>query len=326
MVAPKTKRKIVFVRGGYDACAYYRMVLPYKALKQNGYNIIIDPEDIDFVNADVLVFQRQHDETAIQKIIKWKNRGKKIVLDFDDNLFLIEPDNPAKKIYDSTALKLMEIVLSIADAVTVTVKPLADSYSRFNKNIVILPNCIDENVPRTKAEKSQKTVIGWQGSPTHFGDLKEIKSVINELGRTYAFDLVLAGFNPKGMFARSTCRPWIRFSDNLDHYGLFSDFDIGLCPLKNTPFNECKSDIKFLEYASLEIPTIASKIITYGNIKHGETGYVARNYSDWKNHLSALLSDRKRREEIGKAAKEYVLAERTIQKNIWRWEELFNNL
>jgi len=74
------------------------------------------------------------------------------------------------------------------------------------------------------------------------------------------------------------------------------------------------------------IPTIASDISTYSTIDHGETGYLARNNSDWRKYLLELIDDEDRRIEMGKKAKNFVSSKRTIQSNVWRWEELLRSL
>lgn len=320
------KPKIVFVRGDYSACSYYRIFLPYKALDAKGYAVNIEPEYEDFETADILVFQRLHKAEPIREVLRWKERGKKVVVDFDDNFFHLESHNPAKLAYPQESLKNLKFIISEADAITVTVKPLADSFGRFNKNIFILPNAVDETAFNFPRRPSVKPIVGWQGSPTHRQDLRRIKSAINTTQRKYNFDFVLAGYKPQGFFRESTYRDWLPFKDDLSHQKVFNDFDIGICPLQETPFNDCKSDLKFLEYATLGIPTIASKTVTYETIENGRSGYLARNLADWERSIGELIQDEDKRNELGANAKEYVLNERTIQKNINLWEDVYNNL
>jgi len=322
----QTKKKIIFIRGDYNACSYYRMVLPYKALEAKGYDVNIEPTYDEFVSSDILVFQRQKNEAALNEIIAWKKKGKKIIIDYDDNFFALESHNPANKSYTTGALEILKKATSVADAITVSVKPLAEKYNEYNSNIHILPNSIDEDAFSLIKKNRERATIGWQGGHSHLEDLKSIRSAINELRIKIDFDFILAGYNPGNFFNDSIYRGWMPFSDDLNHHLLFSDFDIGLCPLTDSPFNDSKSDVKFLEYSSLEIPTIASKSLPYITIDHGVTGYLARNLSDWKKYIADLISNKQKRRKIGTAAKEYVVTERTIQINIWRWEEVLNNI
>lgn len=321
------KPKVAFVRGGFGACGYYRAHLPGKALAAKGWPVIAGVLDYeDFAAADILVFQRQRRQAAIREIAGWKAKGKKIVMDFDDNFFLLEDHNPAKEFYDPESLKWQARATELADAVTVTSQPLAESYRRLNRNIHVLPNSVDERILQRSPVESDKSIVGWQGGYSHLEDLRVLKSPINTLAKRFDFTFVLAGYRPPDFFKEAEFRPWVEFNDDLPYLDLIADFSIGLCPLAKTAFNDCKSDIKFLEYSALGIPTIASKVVVYSNVKHGTTGYLARNQGDWETYLARLLSDQDERRRLAENAKEYIAAERTIQANISRWEAVYESI
>lgn len=325
------KIKIAFLRPKYDACGYYRTYVPFRGLTEKGhlayYDLPIkDIHKVDFLYFQRLVFTPGTIKARLNDMRKWKEQGKKIIIDYDDNYFDLEKTNPVYNEYDEGTLDRIKEIIKLADAITTTVKPLAELFSKFHHNVHVLPNFIDVSTLSQRKADSKSLVVGWQGSVTHQEDLKIIRSVINELKSTVSFDFVLSGYRPEGYFKKSTYRKWQDFSPELTHYDLFRDFDIGLCPLQNTPFNICRSDIKFVEYSSLGIPTIASDIVTYNTIRQGETGYLAHNQSDWRKYLIELINDDEKRKKIGKNAKDYVIKERTIQSNIWIWEELLGSL
>ncbi len=320
------KPKIAMVRGDHNACSYYRMILPGKALKENGYEVTTDPTYDDFNSSDILIFQRQYNAMALKEIMKWKKKGKKIIIDYDDNFLSLESHNPATQFYTEKTLEIFKETMSIAHAVTVSVEPLVSAYEKINNEVFVLPNSVDEFAFSFSNNLNKTPTVGWQGGPTHFEDLKLIKSVVNEVQNKYPFDFVLAGYDPGNFFKKSTFRKGIPFSEELTHHKLFQDFHVGLCPLTDSEFNECKSDIKFLEYSTMGIPTIASKRTAYNSIDNGTTGFLARNHSDWRKYIGNLLTDENKRKELGANAKEYVLENRTIQKNIYRWEELLNDI
>jgi len=326
MTTSTIKPKITFVRGDFNACSYYRMILPGKALSEKGYEVNTNPTYDDFASSDILVFQRQYKEMALKEIAEWKKKGKKIIIDYDDNFLSLESHNPAKQFYTEKALEIFKETMSIADAVTVSVKPLVNAYNKINGSVFVLPNSVDEYALSFSKKLPGRPIVGWQGGPSHLEDLKIIKSVINEIQKKYSFDFILAGYEPGNIFKKSIYRKLIPFSEELLHHHLFQDFYIGLCPLTDSEFNECKSDIKFLEYSTMEIPTIASKRTAYESIENGSTGFLARNLADWKKYIGDLLTDESKRNEIGSNAKKYVLESRTIQKNIYKWEELLNNI
>ena len=322
------KRKIIFARVFKTPSTYYRLYLPFITLKGLGYDVVIDPTFQDFADSDIIVFHRLATLRALEQVVIWKKKGKKIVFDCDDDYFHLHPSNPVFKNFTPEILSNIGEIIGEAHALTASVKPLAESYKRFNDNVHTLPNCIDEKTLSLKIHSppSSNTFVGWQGGDAHFEDLKSIKSVVNELQKKFLFELILCGYLPPGLFRNVTFRKWIQFTLDLGYLDSINDFDIGLCPLIDDEFNYKKSDLKFLEYSIFEIPTIASKIITYDTIVHGKTGLLARNQSDWRKYLTLLLQDVEKRKELGKNAREYVASERTIQKNIWRWEEVYESL
>lgn len=319
--------KIAFVPGDYHGCGYYRMILPAMALGARGHSVSIDAKTTNIYAADIVVWQRPHTERHLEVARDIKQLGKKNVVDADDNLLQLEPDNRAFYYYSREVLDAYETALREADAVTVSTPPLAESMKRLNPSVHVLRNCLDEMALAKERRPSDRVIVGWAGGEAHFTDLKSIRNVINNLKKVYDFDLVLAGFDPgEGIFKDYHHRAWMQLEPNLNYYHNFADYGIGIAPISKTIFNEAKSDVKFLEYSVFRTPTIASKSVTYETIKHGETGYLARNLNDWETYIGELIAEPERRDRMGEAARAYVAEERIIQKNIRLWEEVYENL
>lgn len=297
------------------------------ALARKGHTVSVGAKTVDIYAADLSVWQRPHNELHLEMVKDLKAAGKKIVLEADDNLLQLEPDNRAFYHYSREVLDRYEFVVSVADAVTVSTPPLAESLKRLNPSVHVLRNCLDETALAKERRPSERVIVGWAGGEAHFMDLKSIRNAINNLKKRYDFDLVLSGFDPgEGVFEDYHHRSWIELEPNLNYYYNFADYGIGIAPISKTLFNEAKSDVKFLEYSVFKTPTVASKSVTYNTIKHGETGYLARNLDDWEKYIGELIADPERRNRMGEAARAYVIEERIIQKNIRRWEEVYENL
>lgn len=99
------------------------------------------------------------------------------------------------------------------------------------------------------------------------------------------------------------------------------NLDIGLCPLEDTKFDNCKSAIKFYEYAMVGTTTLASDVTPYKE----EVNYLAKNrYDKWHKKLKKLITDKELRDMIVEEQRKYVLENREIGKNIHRWEEVYS--
>ncbi|WP_233581991.1 MULTISPECIES: glycosyltransferase [unclassified Asaia] len=93
------------------------------------------------------------------------------------------------------------------------------------------------------------------------------------------------------------------------YLGELAKADIAIAPLEDTLFNDCKSNIKFLEAAILELPSICSPTDTYRRvIQSGDNGYLARTAEEWRDTVLALASDAQLRRRIGLKAREAALA------------------
>ena len=319
-------RRTSFVLGDQGPSGYFRIALPCAALNEAGVNAGFAFSYEDFAAADVLVFQRQHQAGAVDEILKWQRLGKKIVVDFDDNFLKLDPTNKARSVYTPEVTADLLRLIRAADAVTVATKPLAEVYGENAKQVYLIPNALPPLAFAKTRRPSDKVIIGWHGSDSHFGDLKLVKNALAQVQRRNDIELVLAGYEPPGFFKGAVFRPWIKFSPDLAYFDSFADFTIGICPLAKSPFNDCKSDLKWLEYSSLGIPVVASAAPPYDSIEPGVTGLLARNLSDWEAHLSSLLGDEDLRLRLGRAAQDEVRAHRGIERNIPLWLEVLDNL
>jgi glycosyltransferase involved in cell wall biosynthesis len=319
-------KKTSFVLGDQGPSGYFRIALPCAALSEAGVDAGFAFSRQDFAAADTLVFQRQHKPGAVEEIFKWQSRGKKIVVDFDDNFLQLDPTNKARLVYTPEVVADLLRLIRAADAVTVATKPLAELYGEYAKKVYHIPNALPPRAFAKIRRPSDKVIIGWHGSDSHFSDLKLVKSALAQIQRRHDIDLVLAGYAPPGFFKGAVFRPWVKFSPDLDYFDSFADFTIGICPLSKSPFNDCKSDLKWLEYSSLGIPVVASAAPPYDSIEPGVTGLLARNLSDWEGHLSRLLGDDDLRLRMGRAAHDEVRAHRGIEGNIPLWQEVLAGL
>lgn len=100
-----------------------------------------------------------------------------------------------------------------------------------------------------------------------------------------------------------------------EYWDLLRGADINICPLTDGPFNDAKSEIKWLEAAMLGVPSIVSPSATYQQvIDDGADGLLAGTQKDWEANLTALCTDATLRRELGKAAQARVLREYTTDR------------
>ena len=97
-------------------------------------------------------------------------------------------------------------------------------------------------------------------------------------------------------------------SGSLQHYYAFlSELDVGIAPLKDTAFNRCRSDVKFLEYAVSGVTPVLSDLEPYRNsVAHGETGFLFKDSIELIEILNLLNNNKGILTNISSSARDYV--------------------
>lgn len=255
--------------------------------------------------------------------------GAKLVLDLDDDPHSVHPEHPDIKELEGR-YHMWNRMIEIADHVVVSTEHIKQSIKHQNPNITVIPNAIDPEIWKVKRKKRNdgKIRIGWMSSGSHFVDSPIIEEIIQEiLNENPNVEFHIAGM----INTEATGKGWIHHRGT-DGYAPFPQFyadldiDIAIAPLKDIPFNRAKSNIKYLEASMLGIPMVASDVLPYQCIKHGKTGYLASNSSQFKKYLLWLIENTEKRKQMGKDAKQYVLENWTIDKFLPQYEELFEKL
>ncbi|HEY3316802.1 MAG TPA: glycosyltransferase [Coriobacteriia bacterium] len=325
-----TSKRIHYVVDDFHACGWYRANVPGTALSRLGYDVALTDKmtPADVQQADVIVFQRQWCPAALQAMDYGKALGKLTVYELDDDLWNIHPSNPAYAAWnDPRLVACAEALMRRADVITTTTPALAKQLRRFNDNVRILPNMLPgENwqVERERPEGYDKVALGWAGSIARKRDLEIVKHVIPQILEQYPqAEFLLAGHPSNQIFPE---HPRIRTVEPLpiERYAeVLVQFDVGLAPVVDSRFNQAKSDLKFVEYGMVGIPTVASNVEAYTHsIVNGETGFLAKNDKDWLKYLRRLIESPELLAEMGRNAKEFAEG-RTISRNIGLWERAY---
>jgi glycosyltransferase involved in cell wall biosynthesis len=332
-----------------SGCYKWRGAIPAKYLSQHGHTVQIFSNQVRSYEApDVLVLYRAHYPEAV-KVVEWcKKKGIRLVFDTDDALDLVPPENLNYKGVQAR-LPLYETLLRSADVVTTTTEALASHLRGWNPNVTVIPNSIDPD-EWTCQPRGNEVRVGWTGSPTHFADLAVALDSIREVQKKHPFKFVLQGICQESsldelmavlqarwgqaLFDTPLGRSIKHFMDKLrdiryefhpnvpidQHPSKVCDLklDIGIAPLLDDPFNRHKSCIKYYEYAMSGAVTLASHVLPYST----EVPITAKNNREsWKRRLEELLQAD--RTALCREQRDWVMANRNIQKNVELWEQVF---
>jgi glycosyltransferase involved in cell wall biosynthesis len=308
----------------------YRLGLPLWALRSFGghdataFSVLNTelPEDLDvFVGQIVSDVVRTE---VWQGLARRPGRSFALVYELDDDVWTVPRSNPSYNYFADPEMRArIEDNLRVADAVTVTTDHLAEVVSPYNANVHVLPNCFDATILGHERPRGERLTVGWAGGSSHAHDFDaHCRDIAPFFRRNPDVDCHFFGTDYRAQVGRPDGRftGWV---GNLVDYIHALDFDIGIAPLAANAFNRSKSDLRFLEYASLAIPLVASDFGPYvDSIEHGVTGFTVRYPHEWRKYLTLLARDEALRTEMGLRAWAWA-AGRTIQGNFPLWEQAY---
>jgi len=103
-------------------------------------------------------------------------------------------------------------------------------------------------------------------------------------------------------------------TDPAEYQGLLAAADINLAPLTHSIFNDCKSEIKWLEAALLGVPSLVSRSNMYENtVHHGVDAFMASDVGEWTAMLEMLIQDSELRERLGETARKKAIDEYSLE-------------
>jgi len=303
--------KVKFQSHTSGACKFFRATQPANYLD---YATVEDEWDSD-TSADLTVICRAVHEEVYHCMKYLQREGKKVLYEWDDYFFDISKYNPAKGAYTEKELNMTNAFLYEADGVICSTNYLAKLTKKHtSKPIYVLPNGIDmakyDKIAALK--KPHDTInIGYMGSATHLADIygtecwRAIILIMNEFKNVR---LVLKGYDFTQTDYFNHLRDRIDILEGGDDYQIdMLKFDIGLAPLQDTDFNRAKSNLKFLEYSALGIPTVASRVKAYKCINHNITGMLVDNkLTYWYLALKELVTNEMTRKRLAFNANAYV--------------------
>lgn len=283
---------------------------------------------------DVFIVQRlfpsQDTKPILEKIF---NTGKPVIYETDDLLDEIQSDNPMYSLVHPRIPQIHDTIRR-ATAVTLSTARIKNQYSRYNSFTKVFSNQLSEerwqDLPAPTRAVSTPIVIGFAGSKGHRNDLKLIESAILKAARHFGnrVRFVFWGAITDDLLTLPNC-DWINTEVSYSEYPrrLSSlGLDIGLAPLGDTPFNACKSDIKWLEYSIIGVPSICSDIGVYDEPKDQRLAIVVPNDEDaWFRAITTLVENTELRKSLGTAAQTYVREHRLLSQHIAGYARWLNH-
>lgn len=340
--------KIINLHSIQDGCSYVRHKVPFDALRARNHFIQMK-FPIFRMDFEYAVLSRQFSEELIKTLFKMKAAGIKLVYDADDLLMDLEPENPFFSHKASIkGVELMKACIGLVDFVTAATSRLAVELKRYTAApIHVFENCVDPKDWKERPREKRAAVrIGYTGSLSHLKELLFLIPIIRDLQKKYYVEFYIFGVFESLKSLEEDCamkaagnpawqkmgRKILKELRTLDYkHDPFVavekypaklaelDLDIGLCPLFRSRFNDCKSNLKFLEYAMVGTAPIYADSPAYEKCGAG----LKMDARTWKKALSVLIEDQDLRETFAREAKAWTLEHHNITDRIAELEAIY---
>lgn len=180
------------------------------------------------------------------------------------------------------------------------------------KRVEILPSVVDADLYAPASVRASEFTIGWIGSPVTAPYLERVRPALERLtnGGQAAVSLIGAGDAIRWGNAKVQILPW-REESEIEN---IQQFDVGIMPLVDEPFERGKCGYKLIQYMACGLPVVASPVgVNLQIVEHGATGFLAESEQDWQEALAFLRDNPEKRREMGLAGRAKMEREYSLQ-------------
>lgn len=312
--------RLCYVIANRSGSGLYRVKIPARHLEK-----ILDVSVIEKIDTvalavnDVFVIQYTVNEEYPNLISEWRKKGRTFIFELDDNLWGIMEGNAARPYWSPERISMAEQIIRHCDAVTVSTQPLADIVSRHNKNVHVVPNYVEYPTAIRQRRDTPEVRIGYCASMSHIPDMDvEIVEALRKIKERYGYrvEFIFIDWIKRPLAGKATLFPPVMPADYLNFIHRL-DLDIGLIPCVMTQFNECRSNLKYLEYSITNAASIASPVYPYITTIEDGKGIVLRDnsQSQWYEAISMLIEDDALRKKMAAEAYNHIVDNYLMERN-----------
>ncbi len=295
-----------------------------------GGEVRLTPEhlasDRDVLWADAVILSRGatvFSERVRQCARRW---ARPLVMDLDDHLLAIPSAAHSASFYQrrSTQRRVRRL-LRESDLTILSTAALQRAVGSLCRASVVIPNTTPADVLAKRAAASVGTVTALLVSSDHLDAPFLATALAETLERHPALSILCIGEALPGFshsrFHRVPAMPLDAYLALLAEHPI----DFALAPVERSAFHDCKSNIKFLDFAAMAIPGVHSEGPVYGDCGD-DLRRVANTAEAWRDAITWMVEYPDERRAMGERAREFVREHFTPPRAAEQWEEALQTL
>ncbi|MFM1987555.1 MAG: hypothetical protein RJA99_512 [Pseudomonadota bacterium] len=275
------------------------------------------------VSADLLMVAMVADDALDAVLAERRRRGRPTVYELSDDFADFPPSLPGHAFHSNPANQATIVRLArAADLLQCSSHGLLERYGALNPRCAVVSNQLAEvpPLPPLPPDRMRVPVLGWAASLGHADDARELARLLRGWHASRGWHpheapplRLMAPTGIRTILEQAGVRVDAVAPAGFDAYLAFlSSIDVGFAVIGDTSFARCRSDGKFLEYASRGVACIASARGEYlQGIGDGWTGRLFADDTGFASALDALWDRPAERLRLRGAAHAHVARERT---------------
>jgi glycosyltransferase involved in cell wall biosynthesis len=322
--------KVMALPVNSSAVGHYRAIQPLIELEKAGratgrvYYDLPSIFEIERESPDVIILQGRYSEGPINEIAAFKPyTNARLIFELDDYVIKAPKKNAhIRNMPDNVEMeRLVRRGIGLCDRVVVSTQSLADALSSMHHDIRVVPNMLATHLwsdLRSQRRTSKKPRVGWGGGTSHSGDLAIIADVVRELANEV--DWVFFGMCPEEL------KPYMHEFHGVIDLSVYPaklaslNLDLALAPLEFHIFNDCKSNLRLLEYGACGYPVVCTDTEAYRGYLPC-TRVVSNSTDEWLQAIRMHLADPEASYRMGDELREAVLRDYMLRgDNVRYWE------
>jgi len=308
----------------------YRVRGPLAALTKNGIiesslannwdNLIYPtPAEIERIKPDVLLSQNAFLDHSLAPWKRYRRFNSTFMISgLDDLVYMLPVNHPKQGVWPKNIRRKVKELFHNSDRLIVANEALAEEFKKMASEVVVVPNYLEDfrwiSLKIPTKQKNNKLRVGWAGGAEHIYDLQFIVPVVEALHKEV--DWVFMGL------CIDELKPFVKEIHGGVQFELYPqrladlNLDLAIAPLMHNKFNECKTNLRLLEFGVMGWPIVCSDILPYQN---APVTRVANNTNEWVRVIREKINEPDELLKEGEMLRQWVVDNYMLDDHLDEW-------